>query len=198
MFKSNVERQLRCEVLVVGGGIAGCFAAIKAREQGAEVLLVDKGYVGKSGQSPYANNFLVFNPEWGHKLEDWMTHINRTSEYVNHRGWTELTIKDSYARYLDLLSYGIRFEQDETGQTRQIPGPSGITCQVRFGEEHRGDYLQILRKQALKLGVNILDRLMIVELLKQDNRIVGAVGLPVDNFEIIVIITKARNIDTPF
>ena len=34
------EDRMECDVLVVGGGIAGCFAAIKAREQGAEVILV--------------------------------------------------------------------------------------------------------------------------------------------------------------
>jgi len=37
------------DVLVIGGGLAGCLAAIQAREAGAErVLQIDKGYVGKS------------------------------------------------------------------------------------------------------------------------------------------------------
>ena len=46
-----LENVIETGVLVIGGGIGGCFAAIKAREQGVEVLLVDKGYVSKAGQT---------------------------------------------------------------------------------------------------------------------------------------------------
>ena len=37
------------DVLVVGGGMAGAWAASAAAEAGAEVILVDKGYCGTSG-----------------------------------------------------------------------------------------------------------------------------------------------------
>ena len=40
---------LDCDVVVAGGGPAGTFAAVKAAEAGAHVILVDKAYVGKSG-----------------------------------------------------------------------------------------------------------------------------------------------------
>ena len=39
---------VKTDVLVLGGGIAGCLAAIKAKESGLEVLLVDKGNLGRS------------------------------------------------------------------------------------------------------------------------------------------------------
>ena len=38
-----VDHVVETDVLVVGGGMAGCFAAIKAKEQGVDVTLVDKG-----------------------------------------------------------------------------------------------------------------------------------------------------------
>ena len=37
------------DVLVVGGGPAGTWAAIKAAQAGAEVVLADKGHTGSSG-----------------------------------------------------------------------------------------------------------------------------------------------------
>src|SRR5256885_13380926 len=37
------------DVLVVGGGMAGAWAASAAAEAGAKVILVDKGYCGTSG-----------------------------------------------------------------------------------------------------------------------------------------------------
>jgi len=41
--------ELKTDVLVIGGGPAAAWAAIAARERGAEVVVVDKGYVGASG-----------------------------------------------------------------------------------------------------------------------------------------------------
>ncbi|MDP2728330.1 MAG: FAD-dependent oxidoreductase [Dehalococcoidia bacterium] len=36
-------QEVVCDVLVVGGGAAGCLAAIGARQNGAEVVLAEKG-----------------------------------------------------------------------------------------------------------------------------------------------------------
>lgn len=44
--------QHQCDVLVIGGGVAACFAAIKAAEAGASVIMADKGYVGRPGKAP--------------------------------------------------------------------------------------------------------------------------------------------------
>jgi len=40
--------ELDTDVLIIGGGVAATFAAIKAAEEGAKVTFVDKGYVGRS------------------------------------------------------------------------------------------------------------------------------------------------------
>ena len=44
----------RADVLVIGGGPSGCWAAITAAEHGASVVLVDKGYCGTSGATASA------------------------------------------------------------------------------------------------------------------------------------------------
>ncbi|WP_455825730.1 FAD-dependent oxidoreductase [Pseudomonas graminis] len=41
--------ELSCDVLIVGGGLAGTWAAVAAAREGARVILVDKGYCGTSG-----------------------------------------------------------------------------------------------------------------------------------------------------
>ena len=51
-------KTLQCDVAVVGGGPAGTFAAVKAAENGARVILLDKGYVGKSGCGTFGAGFL--------------------------------------------------------------------------------------------------------------------------------------------
>ena len=45
------------DVVIVGGGISGCFAAMNALELGSSVAVIDKGQWGHSGTSGY---------NWGH------------------------------------------------------------------------------------------------------------------------------------
>ena len=47
------QEVITTDVLIIGGGIAGTFAAIKAKKNGADVTIVDKGTVGRSGLSPF-------------------------------------------------------------------------------------------------------------------------------------------------
>ncbi len=47
--RAKDELSLVTDVLVLGGGPAGAWAAIAARAAGAEVVLADKGFFGTSG-----------------------------------------------------------------------------------------------------------------------------------------------------
>lgn len=173
----------QCDILVIGGGIAACFAAIKGAEAGASVIMADKGYVGRSGQSPYADSFLVFDPK-KQDIEAVMAEINRHSEYLNNQFWTRTCLEQSMDRYHDLLEWGCQF----TGLPNKDPNapPSG----VQF-DKSSGAYGMTLRKQCLKSGVEIVDQVMIVDFLKENGRIVGAVGLPNDSTELIAFVCKA-------
>ncbi|MFC1891798.1 FAD-dependent oxidoreductase [Thermodesulfobacteriota bacterium] len=184
----SLENVIETDVLVIGGGMAGCFAAVKAKEKGVDVTLVDKGYVGKSGQTPFAHGYLVFHPEWGHDLDEWMEQINRVSEYVNNREWTEIGFKDSYGRYQDLVSWGVDFIRDEKLGIMTELGPCRA---VHIADKEPRAFAQILRNQAVETGVEIMDRIMITELLRQDGRIVGAVGLPMESNDLYIFKSKA-------
>lgn len=39
----------KADVLIIGGGMAACWAASAAAQAGVQVVLVDKGFVGTSG-----------------------------------------------------------------------------------------------------------------------------------------------------
>ncbi|NIV39108.1 MAG: FAD-binding protein [Anaerolineae bacterium] len=183
------EKTFETDVLVIGGGMAGFFAAIKAREQGVDVLLVNKGYAGKSGQSPWADSFAAFNPEWGHDLEGWVDQVNRVGEYVNNREWTELCFLESYARYQDLVSWGVEFHRTGDGDLLRSTSSLG-PCQALFTPPRA--HGPVLRKEALKRGVRIMDRIMIVELIKDaGGAILGAAGSPVGGDDLLVFKAKA-------
>jgi succinate dehydrogenase/fumarate reductase flavoprotein subunit len=175
------ERVIETDVLVIGGGMAGIFAAIKASEQGLTVTLLDKGYVGKSGQSPFAMGFIVFNPDWGDDLAAWMSLVTNKGEYINNRDWMEITLKESYARYQDLVSWGIEFRKNKDGTLLRSEMHSPCKCAMLADQKKIGD---MLRKQVIKRGVKIIDRFMVTDLLKQDGRIVGIIGFSVGSYDI--------------
>jgi len=187
-LEQSADKVVETDVLVVGGGMAGLFATMKAKEQGVDVTLVDKSYVGKSGQTPWAINF----PSGGFRsgvgdydLDSRIERVSKNGEYVNNREWTEIIFKDSYARYQDLVSWGAvlqKGEEDEVGRpvVRLDPKKTAVA----------------LREQTVKLGVKVMDRIMITELLKQDGKIVGAIGIPMGSYDLYIFKAKATVICT--
>ncbi len=186
-----VEHVVETDVLIVGGGMAGCFASIKAKEKGVDVTIVDKGYVSKTGQTPFAGSTMIFNPKWGDDLDAWMNQVFTIGEYVNNRVWTEIAFKDSYARYQDLVSYGVEFlkEGDEPDRpVHRSPHPFGAPSKA---VHWKPNFPVVLRKQAVKVGVKIMDRVMVAELLKQEEKVVGAVGFSMDSLDVFIFKAKA-------
>ena len=205
---NRVEHLLETDVLVIGGGIAGCFAAVKAKEQEVDVILVDKGYVGKTGESPSANTYAAFNPEWGDDLNGWMNQVNLRTEYMNNREWTEIVIKESYARWQDMVSWGIEAYkwEPEHGAVILSPASKNDGELIRLPQktpEQKAEYPmqavrfpfwttgEVYRKAVLKTGVKIMDRIVITDLLKQDGRIVGAIGNTTDSYDLYILKAKA-------
>jgi succinate dehydrogenase/fumarate reductase flavoprotein subunit len=188
----SIENVIETDVLVIGGGIAGCFAAVKAREQGLDVILVDKGYVGKSGATAGAGmNFTVFNPDMGCDFDLTMKHIIEDTDYLNNREWTEIIMKDSWAVYEALASWGVKFPVEENeGVFYKIYPPF---LQARIVRRGVGPPL---RKQVQKSGVKIMDKIIVTDLVKQDGRVVGAVGFPVSSLDLYIFKAKATVVST--
>ncbi len=195
----TTQHVVETDVLVIGGGLAGCFAAVKAKEQGADVTLVDKGHISKTGGSPYAGDTAVFNPEWGHNLDAWMEQVSVVGEYVNNREWNEIVFKDSYARFLDLKSFGVKFMEEDGEVVRlshpmknlDLPDKDKFPPLVSEVVHWLPGWMKAIGRHTKKCGVKLMERVIICELVKQDGRLVGAVGLPVDGDELIVFKAKA-------
>lgn len=184
-------RVVETDILVLGGGVAGCAAAITAQEQGNKVTLVDKAYVGKSGTSAAAGmRFSVFNAEFGDDYEQTLQMITKGSGYLNDRVWTEICIKESFSAYLKMASWGVPFpvENEKEGvfvPKNKVDSPFASARIIRRGVPPP------LRRQVEKVGVTIMDRITVTDLLKNSGRIVGAVGFALTGFDPIVFRAKA-------
>jgi succinate dehydrogenase/fumarate reductase flavoprotein subunit len=182
------DRIIETDVMVIGGGLGGVFAAIKARESGVDVTVVEKAYAGKSGGAAMgASWFAVFNPEWGHDFDVWMNFITGIGEYLNHREWVEIIVKESYARYCDLVSWDIPF----TSKNGRSPAEGSHAMPLV-----KNAFMPKLREKVLKSGAKILDRIMITDLLKQEGRVIGAVGFDTRNGDFYTFKAKATIVAT--
>lgn len=151
------------DILVIGGGIAGVMAAIRAQRAGANVTLVDKGSVGRSGQTPFANGFRVFDAESGDDWDQWQEDWATVTGGIHHNGYLDNFMSYSKEIYEELEAWG--------------------ATDVGFGK--------VLRTKLQEEGITIIERTMLTTLMEQDGQVAGAVGFSLDTEEALVISAKA-------
>ena len=101
---------LESDVLVIGGGFGGLWAALRAAECGSSVTLVDKSFAGKSGHSYFAGGaMMVLLPE--DDLDDYVRDIVMGNDWLVDQEMVKAVFQGSYSRLRDLESFGIRFRQ---------------------------------------------------------------------------------------
>lgn len=200
-----------CDLLVIGGSTAGCFAANTAKEMGLDVLVVDKATAGQAGASIMASGFwAVFNEDWGMDYDATLTWINANSSYINNRDWTQRFLQDSWGTYLDLKRWGVKFpvpEEEMCGFFRNsIVGDDQAGHHDDDPHTHYGIVplshrcvTPVLRKYGDSIGVRFLDRTMVTDLVLKNGAARGAVGFSLDTGETVrleagaVILAAGRN-----
>ncbi|MFA9422338.1 MAG: FAD-dependent oxidoreductase [Sedimentibacter sp.] len=183
----DLSKKITTDVLIIGGGMSGLLAAIKAKKEGADVVLVDKGHAGKSGQSPYADSFCPYNPEWGHDLDKWMKQVNVSGEYMNDPRWTKLVFEGSFKCYEEMVKWGVDFLKN-SDSTLFKKGDLGGGPSTIFYKKNQAPGLA--RKEAIKLGIRIIDRVMVTDLVKNDHKVIGAIGISVEEADLYVFNSK--------
>jgi succinate dehydrogenase/fumarate reductase flavoprotein subunit len=162
---SLASLQLTADVLIVGGGPAGAWAACAAAGQGAKVVLVDKGYCGTSGATASAGTGVWYVPPDPQKRLAAMESREKLGGYLQDRRWMGRVLDRTYESVHLIEEFGHPFPRDDSGTPRRnnLRGP---------------DYMRIMRNRALSLGVTILDHSPAIELVTADNgAVAGARGV---------------------
>ncbi|KAF3889586.1 MULTISPECIES: FAD-dependent oxidoreductase [Nostocales] len=162
---TNSAQNLETDVLVIGGGPAGTWAAWSAATSGAKVVLVDKGYCGTSGAAAASGNGVWYIPPEVEQRESAMASREAMGGFLANRHWMTRVLDRTYDNINSLADWGYPFRVDNNGMAirRSLQGP---------------DYMRFMRKKIKQAGVKILDNSPALELLVDaENTVAGASGI---------------------
>jgi succinate dehydrogenase/fumarate reductase flavoprotein subunit len=176
---------IETDVLIVGGGLAGCMAAIKAAESGVKVTIAEKADTLSSGCGGTGiDHTWAYIPEIhgkiGWTIDDLIEdHSQVIAGNLINRELLYLVASEAYDRMLDLEKFGINIRFPDSrwpGNFRIVSQFHSIPSTINYD----GYDLKIkLTREARRRGVNIINRLMITDLLTHQGQIAGAVGVSV-------------------
>ena len=172
-----------CEVLIIGGGLAACMAAIEASKRGADVILVDKGRLGRSGSSPTSGG--VPQAAFGHADpgDSKDAHFRDTvigGDYIPHQKIVRTVVSEITDRIIELEEIGLHFKKTADGKkfyqekrlgssfARSVPPIGGSV-----------GMMGTLRKEVFNREVTVHQWTMITKLFKDRDRVAGALGVNV-------------------
>lgn len=105
-MSGSARSRYSADIVIIGTGFAGVFAALEARKNGLSVIVLDKGSVGWSGLSPWASDSRPFDPTI-YSRNEWHHAVATNSEWVNDRRWLDLFMDESLGIFETLRSWGI-------------------------------------------------------------------------------------------
>lgn len=185
------ERRLETGVLIIGAGGAGLRAAIEIKNIGADVLVVSKGAFPSGCITAIAMGCMLasFDKRDSHDLyfEDTL----RGGNYLNNPKLVRLLVDHARERAKDLEQYGAEFDKED-GDYKLFPFTAcSIPRGVIASERYQGGYIKGLVKEVKRLGIRVLDHVMITDLIKEKDEVVGAAALELETDTILVINAKA-------
>lgn len=186
----DLGKILETDVLVIGGGVSGLSAAICAKEEHPElnVAIVERRVVGKAGLAPKAGHGSLYLIPGMHDPETFVKdRVERSGEYLNDQDVLRKlsnAINKTIEKY---ESWGVPYAHEKDGSYQCFPVPVGpwgdIALPLGISE--------ILRKRASELDVTFYNRIQIIDLVKDGDRIAAAVGVHLETMQFSIFRAKS-------
>jgi fumarate reductase (CoM/CoB) subunit A len=175
--KMHADDGVDCHVLVIGSGGAGVRAAIEASGYG-DVALVSKTITGKGGCTTMAeggyNAVLSEQDSCGIHFEDTMM----GGAYLNDPELVRILVSESPLRMDDLIRWGAAFDFTEDNKVAQRPfGGQRFPRTCYAGDRTGHEMITTLVERLDGLPVEIFVETTIIDLLKDGDRVIGALAL---------------------
>jgi len=176
---------LTTDVLVVGAGAAGMYAAVAAARDGADVILVDKSLVGRGGATIMAQ--MTVAAALGHQAPDhWTDHLADTiaaGRGLCNERLASILCEEAVDRILEMDAWKVGWARED-GHMKQVtaPGHSVPRC-VYVDFLNTGPAVAKCLRGRVAQGDNIarISGVAIVDLVINDGVAGGAVGFNLDD-----------------
>ena len=103
--------KINCDVLVVGGGLAGLRAAIESKKYVKDVIILAKGYVGKGGCSSISEGILNAPLSENDSSDLYYEDIMKGSANVSDPKLAKILSQNTKSAILSLEDYGIQYKK---------------------------------------------------------------------------------------
>jgi succinate dehydrogenase/fumarate reductase flavoprotein subunit len=188
---------LDCDVLVVGGGGAGMYAAIAAARAGAgRVVLADKSLVGRGGATVMAQ--MTVAAALGEECpDDWTAHLEDTlaaGRGLCDEGLAALLCRDAPARIREMEEWRVGWARRPDGHIAQVTAPGHSRprcCYVDFLNTGPAVAATLRRRIANIDRVRRVSNLTVTDIVTRDGEAAGAVALDVATGEPVTVAAGA-------
>jgi succinate dehydrogenase / fumarate reductase flavoprotein subunit len=182
------------DVLVIGAGGAGLRAAIEAAHGGASVGLICKSLLGKA-HTVMAEGGVAAALANVDDRDNWKVHFADTmrgGQYLNNWRMAELHAKEAPDRVNELEALGAVFDRTADGRILQRNfGGHKYPRLAHVGDRTGLEIIRTLQDHAVHQPIDVHMECTIVSLLKDGNRIAGALGYDRDRGRFKVFVGKA-------
>jgi succinate dehydrogenase/fumarate reductase flavoprotein subunit len=178
------------DILVIGGGIGGLAAAITAKEASpdVDVLVVDKACSGWSGKANKGGgNISYVDPE--DNVDEFVKyHVKNIGYFLEDQELLRAYGEESRGNLDRLESWGVHIYRKEDGSPKYVRWTEGLPWRMAVMDQ---DVTLNMLQHARKQGTKFIDRVAIVDLLKEGDRVTGAIGFSIIDGACHIIKAKA-------
>lgn len=186
MSKNVQVKQLETDILIIGGGTAGCYAALTIRENSnASVLILEKANIKRSGCLAAGVNAINAYIVKGRKPEDYVDYAKKDADNIVREDLL-LTMSQGLNKVTKKLEdLGLVILKDENGEY-VARGNRNIKINGENIKPILADAVQELNDVTVMNQVNVIDYIV------KDNQILGAFAVGVE--EEILYEIKAKKV----
>jgi succinate dehydrogenase / fumarate reductase, flavoprotein subunit len=167
------------DVVVIGAGGAGLRAAIEASELGASTAVVCKSLLGKA-HTVMAEGGVAAALGNVDEADTWETHFQDTvsaGKYLNNWRMAELHAREAPERVRELERWGGVFDRTPAGlMSQRAFGGHSHRRLVHIGDRTGLELLRTLQDKCVHQAVDVFMECTITSLLRDGDRVCGAVG----------------------
>jgi succinate dehydrogenase / fumarate reductase, flavoprotein subunit len=187
------------DVLIIGAGGAGLRAALEALAQGARVAVVSKSLLGKA-HTVMAEGGIAAAMANVDKADSWKTHFRDTmrgGKFINNWRMAQLHAQESPDRVRELEQWGALFDRTSDGDILQRAfGGHTFKRLCHVGDRTGLEMIRTLQDRGVQMGFDVFMECTIIRLLKDGNRVAGALGYWREQGRFVVLKAKAIVIAT--